>query len=498
MSFPKNALSGARLALAALLACAALPAQAEERTYLRPLLEVEQGWDSNIYNDSDDEQGSLVTRISPALWLENTGELGSARLGLIGIGRSVWEDSELSGIDGLARGEFDRRLTPRLTLFGNAYLEHYSGYDEVDPDGLNQGDQPILSEQPSWKRDLVGLGFRYMLTERLSMSLSGSAGRVNYERIDGNFGTQSSYRDSTELDGRSALLYQLTALDQVSLSVDYDDTTYQNLGAGTNDSAIWSSEVGWTRNWTQAWMTSARIGFSLLDAEQRGVPQSGGYAYYATCTILGLEFPCPQSGFEPLGQTNFKNSSTGLIGSVAIRRAFARSSLQLQYDRDTRSTGGSARTNFDIDSFTLSWTQRLAERVRLTLSGNYSLYHSVNDELPDYPARVRAFENGTFAKSCSAGGVATDVAEFPNPVDPDELIPVVTCVGGSSEEKREYTTLVGRLDWQLRRTLSTFAVARYYHSITDQTLGDFGEIRTEDLDKFYFGVGFRYHHDLGL
>lgn len=473
MSSPKNALSGASLALAAWLACAALPAQAGDRTYLRPTLEVEQGFDSNIYNDSDDDQGSLVTRISPSLWLENQGELGSARLGLIGVARNVWEESQLSGIDGLARGEFNRRLTPRLMLFGDGYLEHYSGYDEVDPDGLNQGDQPILGEQPSWNRDQLGLGFKYLLTERLSLSLSGSAGRINYESIDSLTTSEGYFRDRTLYVARSALLYQLTPLDQVSLSVDYDDTTYQDLGTGTNDSAIWSSEVGWTRNWTPFWSTSARVGLSQLDAAQDDVPQTGTSA-----------FNTPVS----LGSRNFSSSTTGLIGSLSVRRVFARSSLELAYERSTRSTAGTGRTNFDIDSFSLAWTQRLAERVRLTLSGSYQIYHSAVDEMPSYPASLF-----TGVPACRFGGGPRVVAVFAN-----TNIPVYQCFGGSSEEERQYTTLVGRLEWQLRRTLSSYASVRYYHSITDQTVGSSDQIRTEDLDKFYFGVGFRYYHDLGL
>jgi hypothetical protein len=494
---PKNALSGAKLALAALL-CAALPAQAGDKTYLRPMLDVEQGWDSNIYNDSGDEQGSLVTRVSPGLWIENSGELGHARLGLTAVGRTVWEESDLSGIDGLLRGDFERRLTPRLSVFGDGLLDQYSGYDEIDDDGPgNQGGLPILEEQPSWKRDQIGAGFSYLLTPRLSMRISGFGGRINYERIDTNFTSEDEYRDRTLFGAKSVLVYQLSALDQISAGVDYDDTEYQDLGTGTNDSAIWSGYLGWTRTWTPVWSSSATIGIRSLDTTQKGVPQSGGYGFYATCELFpGVEIPCPQTGAYPLGQADFSNSGTGLIGSLSIRRAFARSALELSYDRDTRSTGGSGRTNFDIDSFTLAWTQRLAERVKLTLSGNYSLYHSVTDEIPNYAASVSASPSGTRV-FCALGGAPTAVESVTNPLDPTEQVPIYQCVGGSSEETREYTTLAGRIEWQMRRKLNAYVVARYYHSITDETLGS-RDIQTEDLDKFTFGVGFRYYYDLRM
>ena len=118
-------------------------------------------------------KSSLITRISPSIWLENQGELGSARLGLTAVARNVWQESDLSGIDGLARGEFNRKLTPRFNLFGDGLLEHYSGYEEIVEGGSTStpGGLPgevILGEQPSWMRDQIGLGFSYMLTERLS------------------------------------------------------------------------------------------------------------------------------------------------------------------------------------------------------------------------------------------------------------------------------------------------------------------------------------------
>ncbi len=478
MSSPKNAPSGARLALVALL-CAAWPAHAADETNLRPVLNVEQSWDSNIYNDSEDDQGSLITTISPGLWLENVGELGHARLGLSARARNVWEESDLSGIDVLLRGSLQRKLTPRLTLLGDGLLDHYSGYEEISEGNSGLPGEILTGEQPSWKRDQLGGGFSYLLTERLSLTLKGYAGRVNYESVDASVTSQGSYSDRTLLGGNTTLIYQLTALDQVMLDVALDDTEYEDLGAGTNDTGIWSSEIGWTRNWTQFFSSTAKIGFSVTDTTQKNVPQFG------TCLLAGTPIPCSAGDVRAsLGQADFSTSGTALIGELSLRRVFARGALELSYDRSTRSTGGSGRRNFDIDSYALSWTQRLAERVRLSVTGLYSAQHAVSDEIPAYaPDLVRG---------CSLGGSLVLVGTIP------PFTNVVQCVGGSSEEKRVFTTLVGRLEWQLRRRLSSYVVATYRHSITDEELGNFGEVRTEDLDKFIIGAGFRYQYDLGL
>jgi hypothetical protein len=467
------------------LLCAALPARAADETYLRPLIDVEQSWDSNIYNDSDDDEGSLVTTVSPALWFENQGEQGHARAGVTARARNVWRESDLSGIDVLMRGDFEHKLTPRLTLFGDGAFDQYSGYDEITEGSATTPGQPgniLLSEQPSWKRDHVGGGGSYLLTERLSLTAKAYAGRVNYESVDVGASTAGYYRDRTMLGGGTILAYQLTALDQLIFDVGLDDTDYQDIGGGTNDTAIWSTQVGWNRIWTQAWTSRAKIGFSVTDTQLDGAPLGGSYF---GCIVNGqFVATCPVS----LGTQDVDASSSALIGELALKRSYSRGAVELSYARDTRSTSGSGRTNFDIDSLTLSWTHRLAERVRLRLIANYSMYDSVTDEIPSYPALFSL--SGGATPFCPSGGVAQRVGTT--------LPAVYQCVGGSSSETRDYASVIARLEWQLRRRLSSYLTATYRSSQTDQERGNFGSITTEDLDKYTIAAGFRWYHDLGL
>lgn len=504
MSFQKNALSGASLALVAVL-FAPLAARAADKTVLRPMFDLEQGWDSNIYNDSGGNEASLVTRFSPGLWIENSGELGTARLGASLTGRSVWEESDLSGVDGGVRGDFERKLTPRLSLFGNGYADYYSGYEEISEGaGAGSPGEVLLSEQPSWARNQLGTGLRYLLTPRTSFRLSGSAGRVNYEHVDPGelneddqliYSSTGEYRDRNLWSLRAGLDHQLSARDKLSLSVDGDDSAYQDIGFGSNDSQIWKAELGWDRNWSPVWSTELSLGASTTDSRQLDVPQFGGIG----CVIFGIPFQCPpQVARVALDDEDFSARSTGLVGSFAITRTFERSLIRLGYSRDTQSTGGSGRTNFDIDSFTLSLTHRLAERVKLSISGNYALQNSVSDELPSYAATVIPSLNEPTRFECAYGGSATAVGEAPNPFDPLEMTPVYQCFGGSSEEDRTYTILTARLDWQMRKHLNAFVVGRYYHSTKDQSLGSGVDIETEDFDKITLGVGLRYSWDVGL
>jgi hypothetical protein len=169
---------------------------------------------------------------------------------------------------------------------------------------------------------------------------------------------------------------------------------------GSNDSSI-LSPAGLEPDWTPVTGRPASIGVRMLDTVQDDVPQSGG-------SVFGpVDLNAPRS---------FSDTGTGLIGSLAIQRAFARSLVRLSYDRDTRSTGGSGRTNFDIDSFTLSFTHR-CRRVRLTLNGTRILRHRRDAEL-----HLRVGDG--FATWVRAGVV-------------DSLsVPVYQCFGRSSENTR--------------------------------------------------------------
>ena len=65
-----------------------------------------------------------------------------------------------------------------------------------------------------------------------------------------------------------------------------------------------------------------------------------------------------------------------------------------------------------------------------------------------------------------------------------------------SAEDRTYTILTGRIDWQMRKRLSSYLITRYYHATTDYSYGSGGEISLDDDDKITIGVGLRYSWDL--
>jgi hypothetical protein len=557
--FPKNALSGARWALAiAALLCLPLSSRAADTTVIRPVLEVEQAWDSNVFNSSeqaitvprntvscpdgfkranatqctaDSEESSLITYVRPTLWLENKGDRGYARFGIGATGRSVWEESDLSGIDGRANLEFDQTLTPIFGVFGSAGLVHYDDYQAIigSPQtvlvetgdggltGTDVVDGPVSApQQPALNTDELLLGVKFVLGPRTDFRLSGSAGRWNYEKVEPIFSTISGqlvgakpndFRDRTILNGRALLSHRLTPVDTLDLIVDQDSTEYQNLGTGAAESDITSARIGWSREWSPRWLTSLNIGARTLKSTDSEVP---GYLGGSVLAILpsqpgcvqysGIVFQCPTNAF--IGYEDKTDRGTGLIGGISIQRTFARSILRISYDRDTRSTGGAGQTDFDIDAFRADFVHRLSERVRLTVRGEYTLLHSTADEIAPYPASVSIFDAGGgevgYRATCGGlGGSAQEVGSF-IPPGGSAAIPGFQCFGGSSEETRKFTIVSARVDWQVRRRMTAYFAARYFQPIVDRQGGNSREFRVTDYDKFTFGLGLRYEWESAL
>jgi hypothetical protein len=404
----------------------------------------------------------------------------------------VWQESDLNGIDSRAKVDFNRKLSPRLSVLGGGSYIHYDDYQEISGPGVQTtfAGFPIPIEgavfnsaQPSLTEEQGTLGFSYDLTPLTQLLITGQAGRLNYDQDRETLDTD--YRDRDFGSGRMVLAHRLSSIDQLRLDFLYNGTVYEELARGQAESTIEQGRIEWRRSWSERWTTSASIGVSYLISKDEDVPSTAGFALFSP--IL----PPLENQFVTSGTTSSTDRSVGLVGEVGIERTFARSWLRLSYSRDTRSTGGSGQTDFNIDSFALEFRHRLASRVTLFLNGDYSIYHSAADDLPPYPATT------TLATvSCVSGGTAevVGIVEQPGYLPG----PAFQCVGGSTDEKRKYTTITGRIEWQLRQRVTAFASARYYHPITDRQLGDGPDVRVTDFHKYVFGVGIRYAWELDL
>jgi hypothetical protein len=497
--FPKNARSGASLALALLsLCCAAAVARAEgEETHLNLDLTVEQDYDSNVFTRERDEIGSAVTIVRPSIGLESYGTLGHALLTGWLSSHTYWSESELNGVDRGVAADIDRTILPRIALFGSGSYQRIAPHNEVrGPDIVTISGAPgapgepvvspgelVSGAVPNLDLGQAEIGARYALSPRSRLSLSGGPYSLDYLEGSQPF---SQFRDQSGWFTRLSLLRNLSQIDSLratlgASSAPLDD--FSNTGlihSGTTDSDQQNLSLGWERHWNELWTTSLTIGVRRLESATTGASRPITFAEFdpGAGAIVGV------TRFVP---TDFDSVGPGIIGGFTIERVMPRGGLALSYQRETRTTSSLFASDVNVDTITASYIHKLSARATLSLLGSYEHYESIEESPQVLPA---TYLPGSFNPITGPEFACADGTLMISGSGASK--------GGQCEVKSRRTLssnswfASARLDWQLRKRLSTYAIVRYENRYGDDLL--FGN----DYDRFTVGVGFNYAYDLGL
>ena len=506
--FPKNVPSGAKLAAFVLLCCAAFAARAGEKTELRTQVTVEQGYDTNIFYTTDDPTGSATTIIRPTLNFENTGTLGYAKLYGYLSDHIYWAESKLSGIDRGIGGDLSRRILPRTTLFGNGSYQRFASHLEIRGGDIvtttpGQGGVPgqsiiqpgELIEGATPDVDLAQgvFGVRQELSPRTELEVSGGPFSLDY--LEDNQGL-NSLRDRSGWFGGVTATHLLTPIDHMTLSLSANSTDLSdavggtffvadpgdphtvNINTGETRSDLQSLSLGWTRNWTELWSTNIAVGGRRLHTRTVNALRP---LTRISLTSAGV---VPFVDFVPV---DFSDTGPGVIGEISIRRVLPRGEVALSYSRETRTTSSLFASDVDVDTVTLGWVHRLNSLLTFTLRGSWEHNESVNNNTQFFPAQ---YEQGSFNPitgpqySCPIGFLVTSGSS---------LNKTGQCrISERSALHSDDWNAEARLDWQLRKRLSTFVFLRYWDRNGDEQL--YGP----DYNKYNVGIGFRYDYSLGL
>ncbi len=502
--FPKNALSGASLAAVAFLCSLAPVTRAGEKSEVQLSLLVEQDYDSNVLALEHDPIGSAVTIVRPSIAYDNSGTLGRAHLEGWISSHTFWEETALNGVDRGITTDVSRTILPRLSLFGNGSYQRVAPRAEIrGPDTITftnpgqgvpgepvvQPGQIIEGRVPNVDLGQGEFGARYLLTPRDKLTLSGGPYSIDY--LTSTF-SDSEARDQNGWFGRLMLERNLSALDRLTVSFGDNSTNVANVVLGSAQVPVnpgtvdiqtgksvsdqQSISIGWDRNWSELWTTRFSIGVRRLHSVTSDA--SRPITRVVPTTLDAIQF----TDYVP---TTFDDTGPGLIGAFTIQRALPRGSIGLSFSRETRATGSLNASDVNVDSVELSWIHRLSERATFTLGADYEHYESTNNLEQIGPA---SYVSGSF-----------------NPITgPEFECPVGTLrVTGSGRNKggqcllgtrnalaSDSTFAFARVDWQLRKRLSTFAVLRYEDRTGD--VGLFGN----NYNRFNVGVGFTYAYGL--
>jgi hypothetical protein len=514
--FPKNVLSGASLATVALLCCVAFAARAGEQTDLDLDLLVEQDYDSNIFAQESNTQGSPVTVVRPALRLENTGTFGHARLDGWISSHTFWQESKLDGVDRGVTGDFDRTILPRLSVFGDGSYQRVAPHSEIrGPDVVTISGgapgvpgEPVISPGQLIEGDVPNVdlgqgqfGVRYLLTPRSKLTLSGGPFTIDY--LSNPIG-RTDLRDRNGWFGSVGFEHALTALDTLTVELGANSTAFDNaiqaqvpiadpfdphtvdVNTGKVTSDQLSLSLGWRRTWSELWTTSVSLGGRRLRSDTRNSSEPVTRVSVATAggqppDSLGL------AGFTDYVPTNFSDVGPLAIGEITIERVLPRGRAFLSYSRETRTTSSLATNNVNVDTASLSYVHRLSERATFTLYGAFEHYQSA-DKNPSFSAATYtpdSFNPITGPAFTCTTGTLVEYGSGPNKSGQCRTDHQQTLVSDS-------WNAAARLDWQLKKRLYTFVVLRYVDRTGDAQL--FGN----PFNKFNVGVGFRYDYGLGF
>ena len=506
---PKNARSGASLAIVALLCCAAFAARAGERTEVRTELTVEQDYDSNIFLTPSNEQGSPITLLRPSLVFENTGTLGHVNLYGFLSEHIFWDESALTGTDRGFGGDISRKIFPRTTIFGTGSFQRLAAHAEIrGPDILTTVDNPnpalpgetvitpgqlIEGATPDVNLGQGNFGVRQELTPRLQLQLAGGPYEIDYLK---SANVVTGLRDRSGWFAGPTLTYDLTPLDQVSLDLSYSQTDFADvfsastffvadptdphtisINTGKTTSEQQSLTLGWTRQWSEVWTTTIAAGGRRLNTTTKDALRPLTRVAASPSGVVPFIDYVPES---------FSDTGPGVVGEVSLTRILPRGQLALSYSRETRTTSSLFASNVNVDSVSLGWLHRLAPRVTFSLRGSFEHYSSVNNNAQFFPA---SYVSGSFNPItgpeyvCPIGGLSTTGSGIDK---------TGQCrISQRSSLNSDLYTAVARLDWRLYRRLNTFVVFRYGSRDGDEQL--FGP----NYDKFVGGVGFTFDYALG-
>jgi hypothetical protein len=513
--FPKNARSGASLALALLLCLAPALARSGEKDEIHPSLIVEQDYDSNIFNvpnTDPNKKGSPVTIIRPTLALETNGTLGRYYLDGYLSSHIFWNESDLTGVDRGVAGGLDRTIFPRFSIFGDGSYQRLAPHAEIRAPnetsmispGPGEGDQPVIlpgqlieGSVPDVDLAQGEIGGRYLLTPLDKLTLSGGPYSIDYLGSSNSLG-RTDLRDRQGWFTKLNLAHNLSYLDTVSfeLSASSTDTAdavfrpvpvndpfnphFVALNTGKDTSDLQSFTIGWDRNWDELWVTHFEIGVRRLDTSTSGAQRQ--------VTRVGPSAGGGVAPFTDFIATDFDAVGPGLIGSLTIRRALPRGRVEFSYSRETRTTSSLFTNNLNVDSLALAYIHNLSAHASFGLTATYEHYKTVNDNPQIVGAEYIAnsfnpITGPSFA--CPSGG---KLVLFGSGVDKAGQCQI----GGTSRFQSDALYGEARVDWQLRKRLSTFVSLRYTQRTGDVQL--FGPA----YNKWNVGVGFSWDYSLGF
>jgi hypothetical protein len=302
---------------------------------LIPSAAFKQEYNDNIFLDSEGGQRDFITTVSPALeWIERV-EQGSLRL----FGRldwlTYWQNGEFDATDYLYQGDFQYRLSARVSIGAGAGGSRDSRPDrDLETTGLILGTAP----RDRWFYNISG---SFQLSERSSLGFRFNQSKEDFE--------SPQFSDSRGYDGSLQFTQAMTETLQGRASIYYANYSYE-----TSETKVLGMNLGADWTLTEKWSLIFDLGVRYTASE---------------FLVRSLEFVPPF--FVVQVSKEESRDRYGGVGLASLTYRGESSGLSLTFQQDITPSSGTGATR--SSSLRLQMDRRFTYELHGFLAASYVL-----------------------------------------------------------------------------------------------------------------------------
>jgi len=315
-----------------------------------PSIRLEEGWDSNAFNSSDNEVSSFGTRLTPALALRFTSPDNvmlefSGNYEIVRYHDSVAKEADFERWFFRINSTGGWALTRTLSMLPSVYYlntTNSSGRSQQVPSGDPVLPPVSITNYGNTKTEDFGgaVQFSYLATQNVTIGVTGNYIEQRFSEVTDNT-TGTGLTNSTTIGGNASVSYRFTPRTSLGILVAGNHQTYEN----SPDADTLSGGILFGYQFSPVLRLDGAFGWSYIrQSEAPGIPE--------------------QTSSDPSGLLNASYTSDTLTASVYGSAVY--SSSGSGFGQATRQwTAGLAFTG----QFTREW--------RWNLSGAYQVSKSV-------------------------------------------------------------------------------------------------------------------------
>jgi hypothetical protein len=395
-----------------LQAVTAARTEADWKWTFTPTVTLSTEYDSNVFNDSDNEVDDFNYQVGLRLPFTAASQATSIDFFYHPSWFDYSSESEADNGNHVVSLRASHALSPRLSVSLSDYFSQTEDVDRILRSESSAGETGVLEDRDRRRANRVSGTLEYQLTRRSFLSLTGSNNIYRHSRED-------DY-DSTANGGTLAYNYALSAKNTIFVSVtgrntDYDrsdsqlpeNATFRPLGPAVggrsfgldfddefDETDYYGAWLGWTHRVSATVEFTAYVGGRRTDetVQHLVLVPAGGNTIIPHNLVAGDELVYNVVGVPPppplvvtaadaisgtialpntaIGTVDDSEDDTGLVYSLDIAKSFQRGTLSFTFSQDERDRSADGGTT-ETQTLSTTYNHRFSPRLNAFLNASF-------------------------------------------------------------------------------------------------------------------------------